>query len=947
MVPRPSSPRPRLVPLLVFAWTAWALLPAAASGAAPAEPATLEPWTVEDLLKSENVRQIALSPDGKLAVWSVQGLAKVGKEEKRLTQLWARSLESKNAKPVQLTRGESNVGAFQISPDGKNLAFTTDRKVPGESEAEGNQIWLLPLASPGEPRPISTFDRGVDDFAFIDAETLLVARQESKGALEAEYEKGGDAATAVSDPLGSPPSRLFKLTLEGKATRISRNAQWISGMGVTPDGKKAVVVVAQDLDYEFNSKVAPKTFVVDLATAEWKEILAGTRVVPGGLRFSPDSQSVYLLDAESSHPLYETASISQLYRYDLGGGKLEKIELKWPRGLADSLSPFWPLGRAPGARAEDLLVLLADGVHFRGFRLEGTPQGLAKAPLAGGHAATIERFAVSRDGRTVLYQASTLSEPPQLYAARLDGHQLVDEQQVSELNAFYKNRDKGRYEVIHFAGANGDQVEGLLLYPFGFQEGKKYPLVLDIHGGPASADIDTWDSSLDRIWQQKGAFVLQVNYHGSSSYGLAWVESIREKYYELEIPDIEAGVDYLIGRGLVDPDRMASTGWSNGGILTAELITRTQRYQAAVVGAADVEWLSDWGNVDFGASFDNYYFGGPPWEKVQYYIDKSPFFRLGNGHHPDPHPHRHRRPQRAAAPELVDVPGAPGHRQGAGAVPHLSRRAARPAEDRPPPPALQRRRGLAREVPLQGRQGAKIRRSPPASLLAGRLARAAAARDGPAATARSRTGSCCPSWSLFGKLEVGRFEVTRAQFAEFAQGNEAGFVLKPGEENLPVTGIGFEQAKAYAAWAARKLRRSAAAHQGGGRGAGREGRRRRQHPGQMAGLRRQSGRRRQGAGGGRGRRRGPSAAAGRRRRGGLFGDDGPAVYDLDGNAAEWALEEKAKAGSKEGDKGSPAAPRRTGPTTRGSPAARRRLYRFPPGSASPSVPHPSSGGKTS
>jgi len=130
--------------------------------------------------------------------------------------------------------------------------------------------------------------------------------------------------------------------------------------------------------------------------------------------------------------------------------------------------------------------------------------------------------------------------------------------------------------------------------------------------------------------RQGGSFVLRVNYHGSGNYTLEWVESISNgRYYELEIPDIEAGVDALIARGLVDENMLASMGWSNGAILTTELVTRSPRYKAAAAYAGDVEWISDWGNVDFGAAFDNYYFGASPLEDPGLYIRKSPFFRLG------------------------------------------------------------------------------------------------------------------------------------------------------------------------------------------------------------------------------------------------------------------------------------------------------------------------------
>lgn len=888
MVPRPRSPRVRIFPFLL-------LLLAAAP--APAEPASgpsggpsgepsggpFAPWSVEDLLKGETVRQIALTPDGKTAVWNVQGLQKVGKEEKRVAQLWSRSLADRQAEPVQLTRGDSDIAAFRISPDGKSLGFLTARPIPGAEAAQGPQIWILPLGSGGEARPVSSFDRGVEEFDFIDDETLLVRRPESKSALEAEREKGADAATAVSDPADAPPLRLFKLKLDGKSTRLSRNQDWISGQAVSPDGKKALVTVAQNLDFEFNSKVQPKTYLVDLQEGkegEWQEILAGTRILPQSILFSPDSQAVYFSDAESSHELYETAAIAQLYRYDLRTGRAAKIDLQWPRGLADSPTPFWPLDKG-------LLVLLADGVRFRAARLDsappGAPQGFALRRLEGGRAGRIERLALSRDGRTVLFQSSSLNEPVQLYAARLDGSQLREERQVSDLNAFYKDKDKGRYEVVRYQGALGEEVEGLLLYPFGYQEGKRYPLVLDIHGGPAAADFDSWDNSLDRIWQQRGAFVLQVNYHGSSSYGLAWVESIRERYYELEIPDIEAGVDHLIARGLVDPDKLASTGWSNGGILTAELITRTQRYKAAVVGAADVEWLSDWGNVDFGASFDNYYFGGPPWERIQHYIDKSPFFRLQN----------------VTTPTIIHTGTAdrnvPPHQswslfrvlQDLGKAP--VRFLTYPGEPHGLQKIAHRRRRFTEDVAwldkyLFGREQQRDPAIPAASPLAALLARRDAARDAAGRYGIERDGVLLPELVAFGALAVGRFEVTRAQYAAF----DASFPLAAGEENLPATGVSFERAKAYAAWAAARL------------------------AGARLPTREEAEKLAEKAGNGGNtldawlgysanpddaeRARAAAAAAGERPLLALVGqgsparwaDDGPAVYDLDGNAAEWA-----------------------------------------------------------
>lgn len=888
--------------LLVLA----ALLPLLAILSA-SKAAALEPWTVEDLLKGETVRQMELSPDASLAVWNVQSLQKVGKDDKRISHLWARSLKDRNAKSVQLTRGEHDTLAFHISPDGQYLAFLTPRPVPGAEDVSGPQIWLLPLTTGGEARPLTSFDRGVEDFEFLDAETLLLRRAEGKSAREREREKLGDTAEVVADPSEVPPVRLFTVKISGEVKRLAESAGWVQQQVVSPDGKKALLVVAVDLDFEFNSKVPPKVFLLDLASGEWKQILAGTRLIPQTLRWTADSQSFYFSDARSSHPVYETATVLDLHRFDLRRGEATRVDLQWERGLAESPSSFWPLAPAAkspvnAAAAEDLLLLLADGVRFRGVRFAGGPQ-VAQRPLEGKHVGKIERFEISRDGKTVLYQASAVNEPPQLYAARLDGHRLVDEWQVSDLHGQFANKDMGRYEIVRWKGALGEEVEGILFYPFFWEKGRKFPLVLDIHGGPTAADFDSWDLSLNRIWQQRGAFVLQVNYHGSSSYGLAWAESIRERYYELEIPDIEAGVDELIRRGLVDPDRLASTGWSNGGILTAELITRTERYQAAVVGAADVEWLSDWANVDFGASFDNYYFGGPPWERVEHYIDKSPFFRL----------------DRVKTPTIIHTGTAdrnvPPHQSWSlfRALQELGQTPVRfltyPGEPHGLQKIAHRRRRFSEDVAwldkyLFGKEDPRDPAIPSSSSLAALLALQGASRDAVGRYGVVEGGVLLPEIVAFGDLDVGRFEVTRAQLAAF----DPTYEVAPGEENMPATGLSFEQAKAYAAWVAGKIAGARLPTE--------------TEMGKLAGK--------AGRGGNTldrwlGYPANPEDAARARMAAAAIGphallqpvgsgiaaygrEEGPAVYDLDGNAAEWATTKSGgKAAGPSADRGSDAA----------------------------------------
>src|SRR5262249_4711414 len=145
-----------------------------------------------------------------------------------------------------------------------------------------------------------------------------------------------------------------------------------------------------------------------------------------------------------------------------------------------------------------------------------------------------------------------------------------------------------KYEVVHWKGGRGETVEGLLHYPLGYVPGKKYPLVVEPHGGPADLFQECWNFPIhnNHLLNARGAFVFHPNYHGSTGYGLKWVESNIGRLGELEVEDINQGVDYLIERGLVDPERMAVMGWSNGGALTAAVTVSTNRYRAAMAGSA-------------------------------------------------------------------------------------------------------------------------------------------------------------------------------------------------------------------------------------------------------------------------------------------------------------------------------------------------------------------------
>ena len=216
---------------------------------------------------------------------------------------------------------------------------------------------------------------------------------------------------------------------------------------------------------------------------------------------------------------------------------------------------------------------------------------------------------------------------------------FTEEQELKKLNAQLAKKPITKSEIFTWKGWQDEEVNGILYYPEDYEPGKKYPLMLSIHGGPTGVDRDRWSerwSTYPQILAQRGAFVLKPNYHGSSNHGLAFIESIKNGlYYTPELVDITKGIDVLAEKGLIDRQQMGVMGWSNGAILATKLTLEfPEMFKVACPGAGDVNWTSDYGTCRFGVTFDQSYFGGAPWDDVdgktynEKYILLSPLFEI-------------------------------------------------------------------------------------------------------------------------------------------------------------------------------------------------------------------------------------------------------------------------------------------------------------------------------
>jgi len=797
--------RSRWIVAGIFLAGAWASAvwtrPMAVVKADDAKPAVkTEPWRAEDEIFQEYARQLRISPDAKWLVW-VKSTADKEKDA-RVSNLVLSSLTE--TKEIELTRGTDNNFGPRWSPDSERIAFVSSRARPQpKPDTAPIQIWLINPHG-GEPWVLTELSRAPRQIDWLDKDTIIFSAEEEPALYEQELKKKKDDSQIVDDADHAAPVRLYKISVKDKKiTRLSTNTDWIESWSVSKDGKYVAASHAKSLHYEFDQKVPPIAVLHNLSDGTEKQIFTEGRVRPDGFEWAADGSGFYAMAPYSTDPKFLTATILKGYFYDLSSGKATEIPADWENGFGFGLE------HAPGGFVADL----AAGSHseLARYSAEKSASGWTwhRQSLVGEHVKNIRGFLLSEDGKTIVYEYSTASKLPQIYRAQLDGNKIVLPVQVTKLNeALVNGRTFAKTEVIRWKGSLDEEVEGILYYPTNYQAGKKYPVITMIHGGPTGWDSDAWDDNWAypvNLMTQRGAFVLRPNYHGSANYGLKWVESICcGKYYDLETPDINMGVDYLISKGMADPDKVATLGWSNGSILSISLITTyPARYKAASVGAGDVEWISDWGNVDFGDSFDSYYFGKSPMEDPQLYIKKSPFFKM----------------DKVQAAVLIfhgsadrNVPPAQSWSffralEYYGKVP--VKFVVFPGEPHGPQKLTHQLRKVEDEVAWFDKYFFKTatpeneafkKDSPLADSLKRKSILHGGSRFGVSwvkpGSGKDSTPILIPEVVKRPQLEIGRFEVTVAQYADFRKTTS----VDASNQNHPISGVTLEDAKAYVEW---------------------------------------------------------------------------------------------------------------------------------------------------
>ena len=752
-------------------------------------------WTVEDVINQKSASELTFSPDGKSIVWvKTQPNREKDKEESDLYLTRLDVKEEGKFKTVQLTRGDESDHSPLYSSDGETIYFLSSRE-------EGKKLWAMSIYG-GEPYEVHEFKSGISNIQWMGNQKLAFESTEGKTLYEQKLEERKDNTVVVEDTAHFKPSRIYSFDLKEKEiTRLTDNEHPVGEYEISDDGKWIVSSHIMSPDYTADANPKPTYYLWNLKNGSKKEILREGYQTPGNFEFTDDNSGFYFVSVQSSDPKWNGAGISLLHYYSLEDDDAQKVPIDWDWGLGSGFDVF----------GNDVMVGLANGATVKlAYLQKDGNQWTKKSVDAGSRDEHITVTSVGKDHKKMVYVYSTASTPPQYQLAELKKGQrsvtIPEGEEVIELNTYLDKKKKAKTEVITWTGALDDEITGILYYPHDYEKGKSYPLVVTIHGGPSGVDLDRWNESwtdFNNIMAQKGAFVLQPNYHGSSNHGQEFVESIKGHYYEYELPDIISGVEKLVDEGKVDPDSMGVKGWSNGAILTTMLtVKHPDMFKVAAPGAGDVNWTSDYGTCAFGVSFDQSYFGGAPWDNTngkifnETYVQKSPLFEM----------------------EKVRTPTIIFHGSKDRAVPRDQGweyyRALQQIDKAPvrflwfpdQPHGLQKithqTRKMKEEIrwfdkhlfgTYEAENEAFKEESPIAELLQKDKAQTSDGLYGV-----MENGILIPETVLTKKdsIAIGRFEVTNAQYAEFNQDHDYPDV----QANYPATGITKKQAQQYVDW---------------------------------------------------------------------------------------------------------------------------------------------------
>jgi len=602
-------------------------------------------------LKAINGGQI--SPDGKFIAYRLRETD--WKENAYVRQIWLVNVAT--GELFQLTRGKKSAGAMEWSPDGRWLALVTEREssviLPEEKKSEekqaeekkdekkdekkkeddsgekpaAQQIWLI-SPSGGEAWQLTRHPTDIGGFHWSkdSKQIAFTSSAEESKAEKDRKEKFSDYEVFEQDYRQNQiwsvdVAAAEKASLPVKATQITKDAKLnVGGFNWSPDSK--LIAFSASKSPSLPAAIDTDIYLVDLAHNNQVRLVVALPTPDNNPVFSPDGKQL----------AFNTALDQQYFFY--ANGHIAVVDLdrvvstpaRTPADVHDLTAKFDEDPNLIDWGPDGIYLQAVQKTSFHLFRLN--PQTAQITRITSPDSYYLDDVSFTKDFKTMAIAAD---DPTHLSELFVSPTAEFAPRKLTDMTAQVADWNLGTAEVVSWKSQDGATIEGVLRKPADYDPAKKYPLLVVIHGGPTGVSVPTLNAGDSyypiQIWLARGALVLQPNYRGSAGYGAAFRALNVRNLGVGDMWDVMSGVDSLIAQGIVDPTRLGSMGWSQGGYISAFLTTNTDRFKAVSVGAGISDWSTYYVSTDI-TPFTRQYLHATPWDDPAIYAKTSPITNI-------------------------------------------------------------------------------------------------------------------------------------------------------------------------------------------------------------------------------------------------------------------------------------------------------------------------------
>jgi len=523
----------------------------------------------------------------------------------------------------KITDAREGVSTFAFSKDGRWLAYRSGK-------ADDEQLYALPVAGIDSARPVQVTRHatgvGIWEWAPDSSRIYFITADTVDKDEKARMEKKFNVAIRNAE---TPVSSLWALEMDARLVkRLTRDTTiTVQNFAISPDGRYVGFRGTQANRYKRNiteQNINTDLFLLDATSGAIERLTDNGEIGESALSFSPDMQ--WLAFSSSDDMTRYNMKNTRVYMRRLAdkGGSWRKLGSGFD---GDVTVGFWS--------KDGKTIYFNEGVKATNQLLAlDVASGSVKPVVAEKASVTVSE---DEDSHRILINYADPKTPTTIYTvASIEqvGNRAAWKQ-LTASNTQIANFSLGDEEEITWKSTDGRIVGGVLVRPANYQAGRRYPLIVAIHGGPASADVLGFNGGYGaQVYAGAGYAVLKPNYRGSTNYGEKHKNDIVGNYFPRGFDDIMTGVDYLVAQGLVDSTKMGVLGWSAGGHWSNWILTHTNRFKAISSGAGTSNWISMYAESDVQRN-RQYYLGDKlPYDDFDAYWNQSPLKYIKNAKTP-------------------------------------------------------------------------------------------------------------------------------------------------------------------------------------------------------------------------------------------------------------------------------------------------------------------------